>query len=274
MNRNALWMLLGVALLGQLACSPPPPAPEELNEFFRFVFREWENPDPRVLQVAMEKFEKLPDIHGLTTDEHINSRSFSFEKLLKREDLEGIEPIHDRDPQVCTGVGVIRASPHSVELHGKLQTDKDQLPAEPSAKSYERSFTTDEKCFRKQTCEVLRTKNKIVRSNLLMSVEMTLYKDFRWVELSDGRKALVARSWAPKTAKELGNSMLSVHQSYSVDFVLPFRDGQVWRFQGTVTETEGAGTGGDAEATILKDGTDEGLEAADDTIEERYGKKK
>lgn len=269
MNRNALWSLLAVAMFCQFGCSPPP-APSELTDLLRYVYREWDNKDPRALQDAMMRFEDF--FNGLDPMDGSQQRSFTLEPFSK-EDIQGISPVHDRDPSVCSGIGVAIASEHSTELHGRLQADKDQLPAEPSAKSYKREFLDDTRCFVEQKCEVLRTRNEVVRSNLVMAVEMVLHKDFRWVNIDDERKALVARSWAPESSKAIDDSKAQIHQSYSVDVVVPLKSGLIWRFQGTVTETEGIPDNNSIADMVLRNGTEDGLVAAEKVISERYVEK-
>lgn len=259
-------LLLAIALFG---CSPPPDAPSELNELIHFIYREWEHEDPRVLGGAVENLEAFILSSRLHPDDSLLDRSFSV-KPLSKEDLHSIKRNEERDPALTSGVAVARASPHSVELHALLQTDDDQGPAEPSAKTYVRHFTTDRECFRNATCDVLRTENEVTRQNLAMSVDMLLYKDFRWVAMEGDRKAMIARSWTPQSYASGDNA--AIHQSYSLDMVLPLSTGQTWRMQVVYSETVGIIGTEEMQRWVVNSSTDDGLKAADEVISERHAR--
>ena len=117
----------------------------------------------------------------------------------------------------------------------------DQTPIEPaSPEVYDRIILEGEDCFASGDCEFLRTENPLIKDNAVMTLEYTLWKDFRWVDLNlpnpsdvpdgetatnDGEKrwALVGTSWMQESAEaEDGTSIL---QSYSLEVWIPNDDG-------------------------------------------------
>lgn len=260
--------IASLVVLVASGCFPPPEAPSELNELVHYIYREWENEDPRVLEAGIENLEAF--LTELDPGSGLGERSFSVTPLA-REDLATIERTEERDPADTFGIAVALSSKHTVDKHALLQTDDDQLPAEPSAAQYKRHFKTDRDCFRKQTCDVLRTENDITRQNALMYVDMKLFKHFRWVQMEGDRKAMVARSWTPQPYRSRDNENTAILQSYSLDIVVPTSSGETWRIQIVYSETSGLG-GNDLQAYVVTESTEDGLEAADEVIGERHGK--
>ncbi len=259
-----MWILpITLAITG---CKKPPEAPKELSELSTFIYREWDNEDPEVMEVAVSNlrdFLKKQDLEAGILD-----RSWELTSVTV-DDVSDIPYPEEADPQDTLGVSVSYLSQWPVDDAAKLQLETDQLPAEPTAKVYERSFPDDAKprCFLDQSCNPLATVNDIERQNLLMSISMVLYKDFRWIETDHGL-AIVSRSWLDQRWEgESGKS--SIEQSYSIDAWLPAGK-TTWRYQTLWSESEVAGASDATTMATLKSSINKAMESADDAIEELY----
>jgi len=248
------------------ACKKPPEAPKELNELSTYLYQEWDNEDPALMEAG------LANLHAFLEDEDLEAgimdRSWELEPIT-RSNVSDIPFPEDADPKNTLGVAVAYRSTWPVDDHALLQLEEDQLPAEPSAKVYSRTFPDESKprCFLDQSCDPLATVNDIERQNLLLSVVMVLYKDFRWIETDRGA-AVAARSWLAESF-EGENGSSNIVQSYSVDIWLPVGK-KVWRYQTLWSESEVAGASDAATIGTLKSSIDRAMETADEAIEELY----
>ncbi|MBT3217957.1 MAG: hypothetical protein HN348_02620 [Proteobacteria bacterium] len=256
------WLIL-ISLLG--CKKPPPEAPKELNELSRYLFREWDNEDPLVMQAGVENLRDF--LADLDLEGKVNDRSFTLDPI-REDDLDVDHP--DRDPEDCLNVSVARKSEWPVDDHAQLQIESDQTPTEPTAKDYLRTFPKedDPDCLPDHDCGVLETVNDIRRENLLMSISFELFKDFRWVELDGEEDALVARSWIDQSwAGDNGKNW--VYQSFSVDIWIASNDA-AWRYQILSSETEVGVDDEDVVAGFLKGSIDNIMKKGDKAIETLY----
>ena len=249
--------------------TPPPQAPTELDDLTRFLFREWAHEEPEVLQDGMVKLEKF--LETVDFSEELYYRSFQLDSCTT-EDLATINAPEGQDPAKTVGMGVVFESRWPVGDHARLQMSGDLLDAEPSAKSYVRRFVdpSDGTCFVDRSCDSIFTDNDITRSSFIMSVDMMLHKNFKWVELPEGRHAIVSRSWTPRvfTAEDPDDAIL---QSYTLDIWLERPDGKTWRYQALYQESK---FGIDVEpgtiVATVTDSTDGMFRDTDEVIGERF----
>jgi len=247
-------------------CKKPPEAPKKLNELSTFLYQEWDNEDPAVMEVGLEnlyQFLKKEDLESGILD-----RSWELTPITKG-DVSDIPYPKGADPKNTLGVAVGYLSPWKIKDHATLQTEADQLLAEPTAKVYDRTFPEhdDPDCFIDQSCSPFPTVNDIERQNLLMSVGMVLYKDFRWVETDRGT-AFISRSWLDRSW-DGENGKSQVVQSYSVDAWLPVGK-VIWRYQTLWSESDIPGASDTATIATLKSSINTAMESADEAIEELY----
>lgn len=265
--------LLVPAVLAALsvACQPPPKAPEEVSELTRFLFREWSHEDPSVMQDGIDQLDRFLreeiDFKG-----DLNQRSMELGSI-KREDLDAVDWPKDQDPAKTIGLAVMRESRWPVGDHARFQAQSEQLAAEPSASKYARRFVEPgtPECFIAGDCAVLGSENDVTRKNFLMEVDIVLKKHFRWVELSDGRRAVVARSWVPRVFEAKGEGRIA--QSYAVDVWIEQEGGRTWRFQALYQHTEfGFDVDDSTQLTVVAGATDEAFEKGDKAIEDKFHK--
>jgi hypothetical protein len=183
------------------------------------------------------------------------------------EDVAGVDRPEDVEAANMLGVSVAYASPWDVDDHVRLQRETDQTPTEPTAKEYTRTVT-DGQCFAEGSCAVMKTVNDMRRSNLAIKVSFTLLKDFRWVELDDGRRAVISRSWTDQVWVGEGGTS-AILQSHSLDVWVEQGDATTWRWQNVWSESKAPGDDATVKGT-LKWATDNIFEAGDEAIEALY----
>ena len=237
MRPTRLTLVLAVGLLapGLLAqgCAAAPEAPDGMSDLSRFLIREFDNEDPRVMEAGIANLEaslSVFDLEGPRGD-----RGFDPDDLTE-DDVSAIE--HPDVPvDGCVPVGLVGGSPHDVEWFGRYTLVTDQSPAEPSAASYARTFLApeDPDCFGEDDdCPLLNTSNQIRRANILYTVDFELWKDFRWFDVvaddePTGRRTLISRSWF-KESFEGVNGQNTIVQSFTLDVFIGAEGGGTWRY--------------------------------------------
>ncbi len=210
------------------ACTVPE-APGDLDELSRYLFREWDNEDHRVMEAGIRSFEE--NLGELDLDGKKVDRSFEISPL-DATDTEGDDLPEDVILENMVGVAIGAWSDWEPELHAQLATRVDQSPAEPSSDEYERTFLepTNPACMPTADCDSLHTINRVLKSNAAYTAWIDMYKHFRWVDVVDdrgrstGRHAMVAKVWTPEVfIGEAGNTY--IYQSYAVDIWLETEDG-------------------------------------------------
>ncbi|MFT4625900.1 MAG: hypothetical protein ACI8PZ_004571 [Myxococcota bacterium] len=244
------------------ACGRPPEAPQELDELSHYLYREWDSEDPRVMQAGVENLAAFLRKQDLSFETSVMDRSWEISSI-EAADVKGVNHPSGRNLSDTIAVGVAAESAFSIDDHATVQTRTDQLPVEPSAVFYERSFPDEDepRCFHDAECEVLGTVNDVERKNLLMAVEFLLYKNIRWVELDSGERAMVSRSWLEESA-EGANGKTTIWQSFSLDTWLS--DGKrTLRYQVLWSEADVAGASDAIQLGTVKSATDDAFKAAD-----------
>ncbi len=258
-------------LLPCLGCVAPPEAPEALDELSRFLYREWDHPDPLVMEDGIANLEAFLSDFDMTG--HVNGRSWEIQPLFDEDVLDISRP--DRPLEDCVALGVAVESRWPVFDHARVQAEADQTPFEPTApEHYDRFFLDpeDSACLPGRECDVLRTLNEATRKNFLLQVTFDLFKDFRWVRMpgEEDRWALVARSWFAEPwpgAKE----NVTLWQSYAVDVWMGVGEDTTWRFQALWSESDLGFSVSDKDViATVKLATDNIFGAGDDAIGEQY----
>ncbi len=247
--------LLFLTCVGLLVtgCKPPPDAPTGLDELNAYLFRSWEAQEQGALELGMFNLQAV--FASMDLDVAYADRSFGIENL-STDDLEGLTLPDGADPDDCYGIGLVAGSSFTPEQNSQAIILADQTPVEPFAPDvYDREFLepTDPSCFPTRDCLVLRTDNDIVKKSSVMEIPYRMYKDYRWVELSEdglpgtGIWGILGRTWMDERGVgESGNN--TIEQSYSIDVFLPSADNawQATRYLGLWNETTGTVDGTDA----------------------------
>lgn len=271
MRRLTALIVLAVATA---ACfNPPPQAPTEVDDLTRFLFREWGHEDPEVLQDGMVKLEAFLQQIDFSND--LYNRSFQLDSCTA-EDVAHVPTPEGQDPATTVGMAVAYESRWSVDDHVRLQVEAKLLPeAEPSAKKYTRRFIEpkDPSCLSSGECDAIYTENDITRDNMAMTIDLMLHKDFKWVEMPDGRRAIVSRSWNPRVFKESSGDN-AILQSYTVDVWLERPGGKTWRYQALYQDSTitllGITPEPDTIVATVTSATDDMFKATDNVIGKHY----
>lgn len=222
-------LILLFVLLGT-ACSVPD-APGDLDELSRYLFREWDNENDRMMEAGIRSFDE--NLAELDFDGDKDARSFEIGPL-DEVDTANIDLPDGVVLENMVGVAIGAWSDWEPALHAELATQVDQAPAEPSSAEYTRTFLepTDPECLPTEDCAFLRTINHILKSNAAYTAWIDMNKHFRWVNVVDnhgfdtGRRAMVAKVWTPEVyIGEAGATY--IYQSYAVDIWLETEDGPI-----------------------------------------------
>lgn len=195
-SRLLLVCLLSLALS---ACKPPPEAPVELGELSLYLFANFDDPDPLVMEAGManmltflEDFETGVD---LSIDSAATERSWTI-PALEEENWGGADHVPGVDPLNQDSVSVAVRSSYAGDAHSPLIGLGDQTPLESSSSArYDRTFLNDFDAWNTGREGALRTSNDIDRDNILLTLTYEAHKDYRWVTLPGGEVATIGRSW-------------------------------------------------------------------------------
>lgn len=274
------------ALALSVACRPAPPANPAFDEAAAFALTSFDEVDPVNLAFAARAIEAQV-LEDINLEGGLLDRSRTPEAM-SEETASSFPAVPERDPTLCLPVSVAHLSAWPLADHVVVQQLADQRPIEPASKDkYDRIILEGADCFASRDCELLRTENPLIKDNSVMTLDYTLWKDLRWVDLglpdpadvpegetaetTGERWALVGRSWISESA-EATEGGASIMQSYSVEVWLPQGGEQTLRMMALWSETvfeNGDGPGEDAVAGTTRYGIQGIFDAADDWIEEQ-----
>jgi hypothetical protein len=259
--------LTALALFSLAACTPH--GGNDINDVTHSLLREWDNADPTVMPSY------LAILDGILASKMLGPNGAGNDRLLALDppqagDIVALQPNPGRDPAMQLGGGVARQSQWPIDDFARLQVDPNQVPIEPTAAAYVRTYVdpTDPSCLVGSVCSTIYTSNQITRSNPALQITFTLNKDFRWFTLTDGRRVLAARSWEPTTATN-GSNIL--YQTYGIDIFIEEPGPLTWRWQATFNETQTSiATTTDIAVATITSAVDGALTTADKVIGTRY----
>lgn len=257
------------------ACGPPSPeAPTDLSDLVRYLYREWDNEDPRFLEDGLANLDEFLGTVDMTVE--AKDRSWVPDNLTV-EDVAAVSWPDERDLEAMIPITVAGHGDWPVTDHARLQTEPDQLITEPTATRYERTVLNedDPSCYWDLSCALVETTNDVRRDNLVMAVDFILLKDFRWarigpeVEGEEARWAVVGRSWFEQSwTGDSGNTHLWT--SFAMDVWLGQPDGTTLRTQTLWSESEIVDVEDEVVRNLLRSSIDDIFDAGDAAIEELY----
>jgi hypothetical protein len=244
-----------------------------MSDLVRYLYREHDAEDPRVMEEGLANLNALldeVDLDAATVD-----RSW-VPDLLDSTDVADVSRPEGRDLDALLSISVAGSSTHPATAHALLQIQTDQTAAEPTATHYERTIDEPDSpdCFASGDCTRLRTINDARRENFLMSVDFILFKDFVWSHVgteeevgTDRPRAIAARSYfAESFPGDAGNTML--WQSYSLDLWIEDENGGSRRFQSLWSESDIIDVDEDIVRNVLRDSIDDVYAAGDEAIDQ------
>ncbi|MCB9796325.1 MAG: hypothetical protein H6741_26825 [Alphaproteobacteria bacterium] len=250
-------------LLLAVGCKKPVEAPAEVEELSSFLFMEWDNEDPAVMEAGLVNLLAIAD--GLDLSAEVEERAFTVQGGISREEVEAYVE-HDFDPQDTDAVGIFYRSPYSVAEHMLHVALTDRTMVEPSSPNiYNREWIQGEpQALLAEDFEIINAMNDVERENFLFELRFDLDKYWRVVRTPDGEQAVFARSFNVDSCDNGGN--ISLLHAYSVDVFVPDGDGTV-RFQAAWQRTEMPGLDDSDIAGALVDGIEGAFVMMDDWLE-------
>ena len=233
--------ILPLVFLCSLACTPPPPAPTELEELCAYIFSHQmdgldeddssHGSDPEAQLV--EGLENLKD--WLDQDLEATLEGYTVDSL--SSDMVSEFDESGRGADHLLGAAVATESDYCTErMVEALVTDDQSVIWEDNYKTFERTYTTDPSCFPTRECTWVEGQSYGESSWAgLVDVESLSNVQFRWVETSYGWM-MVQRSWldSPATVSWEG---VNVWGQYFVAVVIPNGEETI-RMQSTWIDAE------------------------------------
>ncbi|HMV65917.1 MAG TPA: hypothetical protein PKA64_03620 [Myxococcota bacterium] len=259
-------LTLSVALVG---CKPAPDAPLSLEDGVTFLFSDFEG-DAAELESAILDVET--EIKGADLSADAKDRAFTLPKLTA-DKLGGATAPPGTDPNNQVATVLLGRSERSFDDNYDLALELNYVCIESDTTVfYGRTLVSGGDCWADRSCEYLRTTNEVRKENLLAKAWYDLFKDYRRVDLSDGRTAMIGRSWTEEVFPgDNGNTEFA--QNFSVELWVP--DGSSTLHAYAIWAEINIGLGADAMQTLIIDGLDQGFEFSDGfmagTAPEDYG---
>ncbi len=248
---------LALALLA-IGCKPPVEAPADLDELAAYMFANFGNETTDELAAASLNLETL--LSPLDYEAGTDDRSWSL-SVLSEADMGGITPTPEAVIDNQVPVAVAGMYQGSLEQAVDLILDPNQVCIGGDGYVYyERRFDAGDDCFDGAGCELLEVTNVARYESLLANVWLKERMESRWVELEDGRSAVVEIGWMEERfTSDSGNATWD--QRYGLDFYLPVTDGssEVYRFFAFWSSADIPGVGEDTYANLAVSGIDEGF---------------
>ncbi|MCB9698773.1 MAG: hypothetical protein H6738_18475 [Alphaproteobacteria bacterium] len=218
-----------------MGCVAPPPENTALGASSSALFRDFDQA-PESLAATVEQLEA--DLAPIDPTVDWKDRQVRLPPIQPddRSDVAGTAS----DPADQTTVGLPGRSSHAVAELVTTLVEQDQVCINADAVGcHRRDATTDTACFVDGTCEDLRTHNVMLVRGSGVKVWLDFEVDFRRVELSDGRTAVVGRSWMPEEAtSEGGGSHWNDRLAIDVFIPDPDDDSRTIRWYGTWTAVD------------------------------------
>lgn len=190
-----------------------------------YLFSRFDSTEPLEMQQGVEALEESLAGVDLVGDQ--SGRRWDMTDPLTSDDYGGANVWEGADPLDQIIVSVAGRTAYDVTDLGALVPIADQTPFESaSSAEYNRTVVGDGDAFVAQTLDVLETENEVHRQNFILNVWYDTPKWFRWIELSDGRQALVARAWL-EDAYEGVNGNNTLEQFTALEVRIPDAEGTI-----------------------------------------------
>ncbi|NCG19597.1 MAG: hypothetical protein GWP91_11370 [Rhodobacterales bacterium] len=249
-----------------------PEADEGFSDALRFLFRSF-NDDEETVAAAMRTLEEQVYV-GMDVEAKNASDRALLPEFLEADDVVGLEH-PGRDLKDALPVAVAGISPHNVDDARKIQLHSDHTVVEPYSPNYfVRTWYEGEDCWLNRECLEMKTTNDVTKDNLLMTVDYTFEKDFRWINMADEgapRWAYVGRSWTTDSFEGQSGKVF-IHQSFTIEFWVPrdgrgfIRDGDTQNLDGGEWTSDSSGGGTLRLLSLWGETQLDGINASDETV--------
>jgi hypothetical protein len=247
-----------MSFLFVLACRAPVDAPAEIDELSSYLYANFNGngtDEERALPAGLITLENYLNTLELELSIDVDDRAVSLSPLTEAE-LDGTSAAEGINLDMQVGVAVSTKTPLTMEQELSLIMDSNQVCIAADSTAYHQvTVLSGEDCFADGSCERMETSNEFFIDSI-SDGWLDTWKDYRWVELDDGRKAIVAREWMPNIAPATSGSN-SWDQRFSIVVWLPSTDGAstlryyaLWSSVTTILTDE-------LYANMVKDGLDD-----------------
>ena len=181
-------------VLGLAACAAPEEAPESLQEATEAVLRDFE--DDEVVDTRAQDFVDfvLADLEAVEADGE-DYLGLGLETV-PVEDVSDMFISDNVDWEKVVGAFLARRVEGDLDAYAAIVPESDQSFADPATYNLWEREITEGSATSFRDGEPLRTWNEIEKSGAFgVVIPYPMQKDYRWVELEQGR-ALLFRSWA------------------------------------------------------------------------------
>lgn len=256
---------LSAALL--VGCGTPDELPEDLldlTEALPGLFRDFEGDDAQLVEYLEVIEESLASRDDLAWEGDEDVRRFLLDPL-PHEGLDvttppGTSP-DDQLPVVAFGV-----SRHDFDTNLPLRAELNQVCIESNTTVYyRRTFTEGGDCLVDGSCDISRSTNEVRKESLVARAWYDLFKDFKRLEMPDGRRVILARSWSEEVFEADGGGGNAFKQTFTAE---------VWLEDGATTKRVYAiwpeivlGLPDDGVRSLVADGLDENMANTDDYLD-------
>ncbi|MCB9762289.1 MAG: hypothetical protein H6739_20990 [Alphaproteobacteria bacterium] len=210
-------------LLLALGACKAPEAPDTIEEMMVYGFENFEAEDPAYMVALAEKLIPWMDNHMAEAEEgyavnalgDANLAAAGVDATVEEEILGAVTGVDFVAPP--EDLAAVYVYPHQDEIFDTYI-------------EFTRETDDDPDCFAEQRCEFFRASDDVHIDMGVLGIEMFNGYDtaFRWIELSDGTKAIAHRNLGPLPI-EFTVNFLAVYQQYSFSFSYARPDGTTRR---------------------------------------------
>ena len=243
-------------LLTALACNAPVEAPSDLDDLTKYLYANF-NGDLEdgadALPAGLAQLDEY--LLGLDMAADVEDRAVSLTPLTA-DSFNGAVGPEGVDTSLQVSVAVSGQTGLDIDTEVGLIMEPNQVCIASDTTAYHAvTVLSGGDCFEAGECEVMETSNEFLIDSI-SDGWLDTFKDYRWVELEDGRMAIVAREWMPEVAPALSGDN-SWDQRFALVVWLPTTDGTstmrfyaLWSSVTTVLSD-------DAYATLVRNALDE-----------------
>ena len=248
-------MLLALAL----ACKPPVEAPAEIGELTLYMYENFDGTGEDgadALPAGLLQLDGWLDTMPLSLEDSVDDRAVTPPKLPESR-LGGADVPSSFSEELQVPVAVVAEIDQDMDTQLPVMLDANQVCiASGTTTWHAQTFDSDEACFTDGSCPTLNTSHEI-HIDSLNNVWIDMTRDYTWVELEDGRMAVVARAWTSSQSNAYDGDG-TWDQRYDLMVWLPTADGAgLRRFYSMWSSVTLTGVGDDFYATTVKNGLDE-----------------
>ena len=243
-------------ILTLLACTPPVEAPAEVDELSAYLYANF-NGTGEDGEGAMPAGLLSLETYLLSIDlaaEDVDDRAFSLSPLVEGE-LDGATYDSTVDLALQLPVAVPGQTTLTMEEEVGLMMEPNQVCIASNTTAWSEVVTVSGgDCFESGECDLMETTNEFLIDSI-SDGWLDVVTNYRWVELEDGRMAVVARGWMPEKAPALSGDN-SWDTRFTFQAWIPSEDGSTteryYAFWSSVS-----GVPDDLYTTLVVNGLDE-----------------